>query len=153
MTVHWYMVCSRDDCFSVRILIVISECTPDFPLILLLRRQARICFKIGRFVVFGNRVCPHPFLVMLFSGSVLGTERAWRQAGVHGEQNWCWPCRALHLNPESPALHAAQLLTRAELCLKLLHSFTYLLWKGWGEGERMSLGWSVGASWKPQLLL
>lgn len=69
----------------------------------------------------------HPFLVMFFSGSVLETGMLGSRLGGHGELDWRWLCLAPRSSPAPPALHTAQLLIQVELCLKLLHSFTYLL--------------------------
>lgn len=129
-----------------------TECTPRFFLAPILRKQALISSETGCFVVFGSKACPIPSPWWCSFRLSCGAGHARRQAGVHG--SWAgFGCAWRSVSILHPSSHVAQLLTKVGLCLKLLHSFAYLLWKGWGEGERMSLGWNVGASWKPLLLL
>lgn len=129
-----------------------EESNTDFLLVSILR-QTLLCFKIECFILFGNKVCPIQssrcsflglsFWAPFWEESMLGIGLI-----MHRELNRCWLCRALCLNPASPAFHVAQLLTQVELCLKLQHSFTYLLWKGLRRGWENEFGMECGGKLK-----
>lgn len=116
---------------------------PDFLLAPLLGRQAPMCSSVWCFVVFGNKGCPilslQCSLWLCFGNGVC------LEAGLGADLA---VATLSCLNPAPPALHIAQLLTQVELCLKLLHSFTYLLWKGLRRGWENEFGMEYGGKLK-----
>lgn len=141
MRMDWVCLQSSDS-FSARIK---QWLCPDFSHVSILRR-----YEISFSVVFGNKYA----LTVPLSWYSAGSQ--FRERGMLGGRlvlpcgalNWSWLRRIPRLNPASPALHIVLLLTQVELCLKLLPSFTYLLWKGLRRGWENEFGMECGGKLK-----
>lgn len=121
MPVHWCMVCSEGIVSQPGPWQGSSCVSPRFLLAPVLGKQALVSSEVGCFAVFGNKVCPVPPWRR-------GSSRAhsWKRgalgAGGRGAAELPGPClrSSPGVSPAPPAPHAAQLRTRAGLCLKLL---------------------------------